>query len=123
MANNQVYRREILNVPIVASATIPAFSIIRGDAANTVSPAAAVGDRIIGVLSGEIDVPAGSVADVGVLGVYQVRAGAAIAQIGAKLTTDATARAVVSAAATDSILGKSLSTCTAAGQIISVLVD
>ena len=108
-----------------AEAVISKRTIVKHGAVDgTVVPATAATDLIIGV-SEQIDSAIGQSCDVILQGIADIAAGAAFAR-GARLTTDATSRAIIAAPAAGSnvqILGIALAAATAAGDIVPVLVS
>lgn len=112
----------------VAGGTIAAFTIIKkGADDNTVVAAAAASDKLLGVTAGPVQNSSvtGDRTDIVVAGIGEVIAGAAFV-VGDKLTSDASGRAIVSAAAAGTnnpIVGVALKDAAAAGDIVQLLVS
>lgn len=106
-----------------AGAAITAFRMVKFSAAETVVPAAAATDSIIGVAN-EVAAASGERQDVVLAGIAFVEAGAAVT-IGALITSDASGRGVAAApgaGVNNRIVGLALDAAAAAGDVIRVLV-
>jgi len=104
-----------------AGAAIAPRRIVKFDAAaNTVIQSAAATDLHIGVYQGEVAAKAGEDAAIGVDGIVEVEAGAAITQ-GATLTSDAQGRAVT-AATGNHAWGTALGSAAGAGAVIKARI-
>ena len=107
-----------------AGAAIAAYTLVKYSAAETVVPAAASTDSIIGV-SHDIAAVSGERVDVAHDGIVFVVAGAAVAQ-GALLTADASGRAITAAPAAGvnaRVIGFAIEAATAAGDVIRVMLS
>ncbi|MGC4076281.1 MAG: DUF2190 family protein [Rubrivivax sp.] len=108
----------------VAGAAIAANTLVKfGADDNTVLPAAAASDLVIGV-SGDLPAALGERVDVVHVGIGFCVAGAAVAR-GSRLMSDASARAIAAAAAAGTNVntaGVALETAAAAGDVIRALV-
>ncbi len=120
------YQAAIINR--LAGGTIAAFTIVKkGADDNNVVAAAAATDKLLGVTTGPVQLTSatGDRVDVVVQGVAEVLAGAAFV-VGDKLTSDASGRAIVSAAAAGTnnpVVGVALKDASAAGDIVQILVS
>jgi hypothetical protein len=104
-----------------AGAAINPRRIVKFDTPlNTVIQSAAAADAHIGVYQGDVLAAVGQEVAIGVDGIVEVEAGAAITQ-GATLSADAQGRAVT-AVSTNAAWGTALSAATAAGQIIKARI-
>lgn len=109
---------------LTAGAAIAAFRLVKLSAAETVVPAAAATDNVIGV-NADVAPALGERCDVALMGIAFVEAGAAVA-LGAMVTSDASGRAVAAAPAAGSnvrVVGVALEAATAAGDVIRVLLE
>lgn len=109
----------------VAAAAIPAYTIVKPDAAaGKVAAAAAAADKLIGVTT-DVDAVLGERADVIHLGEAKVVAGAAFAA-GDLLMSDASGRAIVAAAAVAAnvrTVGYAREAALALGDIVEIVVQ
>lgn len=109
----------------LAAAAIPAYTIVKPDAAaGKVVAAAAGADKLIGVTT-DVDAVLGERADVIHLGEAKVVAGAAFAA-GDLLMSDASGRAIVAAAAVAAnvrTVGYAREAATALGDIVEIVVQ
>lgn len=105
----------------IAGGAIPACTLVKLSAADTVAAAAAATDPIIGV-SGELTVIAGERVDVALAGIASVVAGASVA-LGAPVTADAAGRAVTASGGGKRAVGIALDAAGNAGDIIRVLLS
>ncbi|MCX7258024.1 MAG: DUF2190 family protein [Polaromonas sp.] len=107
-----------------AGAAIAAFRIVKFSAAETVVPAAAVSDSLLGVNS-EVAPALGERCDVALSGIAYVEAGAALA-LGALVTSDGVGRGVLAAPAAgvnNRIIGVAMEAASAAGDVIRVMLQ
>ena len=114
----------VLFKSFTAAAAIAAFRIVKLSAAETVTPAAAVGDSLLGVNS-DVAPALGERCDVVLAGIAFVEAGAAVA-LGALVTSDAVGRGVTAAPAVgvnNRIIGVAVDAAVAAGDVIRVLLQ
>lgn len=114
----------ILSKNFTAGAAIPAYTLVKFSAAETVVPATSATDSIIGV---NLDVaPAiNERVDICLIGLAYIVAGAACS-LGALLTSDASGRAIPAAPAAGSnvrVIGLALEAATAAGDVIRVAIS
>lgn len=112
----------LLTKSFLAGAAIPANTLVKFSADNTVVPAAAATDLIIGV-SSELPTDSGAMCDVVMAGIADVKAGGAITR-GVLVTSDASGEGVAAAPAAgvnNRVLGPALVTA-ADGDIVPVLV-
>lgn len=109
---------------LTAGTGIAAFRLVKLSAAETVVPAAAATDSLIGV-NGDVAPATGERCDVALAGIAFVEAGAAVA-LGAMVTSDAVGRGVTAAPAAGSnvrVIGVALDAATAAGDVIRVMLS
>lgn len=105
-----------------AGAAITPYRIVKfATAAGEVIHSAAVTDAHIGVYQGDIAAAAGEDVAIGVDGVVEVEAGAAITQ-GATLGSDTSGRAVATTTATHTVWATALQSAAAAGDIIKARI-
>ena len=107
-----------------AGGTIPAYTIVKLSAAETVVAAAAASDAVLGV-SEDIPSVSGERVDVTLTGISFVVAGAAVA-LGALVMSDASGRAITATAAAGTnvrTIGMALEAASAAGDVIRVLLQ
>ena len=107
-----------------AGAAIAAFRLVKLSALDTVVPAAAATDSLIGV-NGDVAPALGERCDVALTGIAFVEAGAAVA-LGAMVTSDALGRVVTAAPAAGSnvrVIGFALEASAAAGDVIRVVLE
>lgn len=104
----------------VLSTTHAPFRIVAMNTDGTIRTATAVGDSIIGTGVNETAMAIGDRLDVACTGLPPVVAGAAF-NAGVWLTTDATGRAILSTAATDSRIGRAAIAATAADELVSYI--
>lgn len=105
----------------ISGAAVNPKRVVKFDtAAGTVIQAAADTDAFIGVALNDLVSVAGQEIPVGVSGVVQVEAGAAITQ-GARLSSDSVGRALT-AASGDAAWGKALQSASAAGSVITAVI-
>jgi hypothetical protein len=107
-----------------AAAVIAPYRIVKFSALDTVTPATAATDSLIGVNS-DLTPAIGERCDTVMLGIAFIEAGAAIAQ-GAMVTADAVGRAVTAAPAAgvnNRVAGVALEAASAAGDVIRVLLE
>ena len=107
-----------------AAAAIGAFRIVRLSAAETVTPATAATDSLLGVNS-DVAPATGERCDVVLTGIAFVEAGAAVA-LGALITSDSVGRGVTAAPAAGTnnrIIGVAMDAAVAAGDVIRVLLQ
>lgn len=107
-----------------AAAAIAAFRIVKLSAVDTVVPAAAATDGLIGV-NADVAPALGERCDVALQGIAFVEAGAAVA-LGAMVTSDAVGRGVTAApvaGANVRVIGIALEPAVAAGDVIRVLLE
>jgi hypothetical protein len=109
----------------IADAAIPAYSLVKfGTSDKNVTGATAATDLVIGI-TGELPAALGERVDVTLIGIGFVVAGAATAR-GAKLTSDASSRAITAAPAAGSnvqVVGVGLEAAAAAGDVIRALIS
>ena len=108
----------------IADGAIPAYTIVKQNAADDhIVAAAAATDLFIGVTM-ELAAATNERADVQMLGIAYVVAGAAVTR-GNRVTADASGRAVAAAPAggvNNVVIGTALESATAAGDVIRVLL-
>lgn len=110
-----------LRKSMIAEAAVAAFRAVKfGTADGNVIVGAAAADNLIGVADNVGQATAGGRLDVIIQGEAEAEAGAAITR-GARLTTDATGR-VVTAVATNGVIGIAMVSAAAAGDIIKINV-
>jgi hypothetical protein len=106
-----------------AAAAIAAYRIVKFSALDTVTPATAATDFMVGV-NADVAPAAGERCDTVLIGIAFVEAGAAIAQ-GSMVTSDAVGRGVTAAPAAgvnNRVIGEALEAASAAGDVIRVLL-
>lgn len=114
----------ILIKNFIAGAAISAFRFTKFSAADTIIQGAAATDAVIGV-SGEIAAAVGERADVTLIGIAFIEAGAAFSQ-GALLVSDAVGRAIAGAPAAGSnvrVGAIAIDAAVAAGDIVRAIVS
>lgn len=114
----------LLALNFTAGAAVPAFTVVKFSADQTVVASAAAGDSHLGV-SSALAAASGERCDVYVSGVVQALAGAAITR-GALLSVDASGRVIAAAAAAGAnvrTIGVALQSAGAANDVIGVLLQ
>ncbi len=106
---------------MVAEAAVSPYRVVKfGTADGQVIQGAAAGDNLIGVADNVGQATAGGRMDVIVAGIADAEAGAAIVR-GARLTVDSVGR-VVTAVATNGVIGVAMASAAALGDIIPINV-
>lgn len=114
----------LLMKSFTAAAAISAYRIVKFSAADTLTPATAVTDSMVGVCS-DVAPALGERFDAVLLGIAFVEAGAAIA-LGAMVTCDGVGRGVTAAPAAgvnNRVIGVALEAAAAAGDVVRVLLE
>lgn len=120
-----MYNNHSIKKPFKGSAAIAAYTLVKfGSADDTVSPAAAATDLLIGATA-EIgltadDVTAGRYVDVVLSGIAEVVLGGNVTR-GAKVTSDANGAAIATTTASNAVAGVALATGVS-GDVIPVLL-
>ncbi len=113
----------LLEKNFTAGAAIPAYRLVQFSAADTVILAAAATNVLMGV-NDDVAPASGERTDIIMAGICLIEAGAAFA-INARITSDATGRAVAAAPATgvnNNCIGYAMEAAVAAGDLIRVLI-
>jgi len=114
------YEQQVLDLPLKGGGAITKYYFTKVSAADEVEVCSGATDRVLGVCQ-ETVAADGDSADIRVLGVTKVVAGAAVAA-GALVGTDANGKAVTKSTAGDFVAGTALEAAGADGDIISVLL-
>jgi hypothetical protein len=107
----------LLTLSRSAATAIGSYLLVKLTSDTAVALATAATDAIFGVTT-ELGIDAGRIGDVVTVGIYPVRAGAAIA-VGDQVTSDSQGRAVV-AVSGNTIAGRAVSAAAAAGDLVYI---